>query len=124
MTYTEYLEAYRKVWYGCKTDNPNAEFAEKYSPNIEIRTNKDLSDSTVYAIWWFNENNFSGALTINNTKKTEFEVNRDNVSDVFTLTVANQNPAKCDIKAYMNQFEKSFRMLCEIQAMKVKLGKS
>lgn len=85
------------------------------------RTQKELSESVQYAVKWFEKNGFDGQLTRNNTAKTEFVVSKDGVSDTFTLTATRQDPRKCDIKRYMAEFEKSFTMKCEIEALRKQL---
>ena len=117
MEFKEFLTTYEKVWKTSTAENPNKEF-EKYCQPITICTDKILSDSAMYAIWWFVENGFFGSLVRNNTSKTEWIVTRNNVTDNFTLTATLQSPKKCNIKAYMKEFEKSFEMKCEIEKLK------
>ena len=118
MKFLEFKKLYHEIWRVCATDNPNGEFTKSVDISIVINTNKELSESVVYAIWYFNEHSFSGELTVNNSSKTEFSVNKDGITDSFRLTASQQNPQKCDIKSYMNQFEKSFNMKCEIERLK------
>lgn len=84
-------------------------------------TDKELSAHVKYAIKWFEQNGFSGKLTTHNVNKTEFAVSKDGVVDVFTLTAAKQDPRKCNIKKYMEEFEKSFTMKQEIECLKREL---
>ena len=86
--------------------------------SIRVTTDKELSESAVYAIWWFNENCFSGRMTTNNTAKTEWKVNKEGTEDIFTLTATNQDPKRCDIKSYMELFNKSFKLKQEIERLK------
>lgn len=88
---------------------------------ITFDKEKELSEHELYAIWFFTQNAYTGSIITHNTAKTEFEVRRDGVSDVFILTSANQNPKRCDIVKYMELFEKSFQMKTEICQMKNKL---
>lgn len=117
MEFSEFLAKYRYIWFTSHAMNPNKEF-EQYCQPITICTNKILSDSAVYAIWWFVQNGFYGSLITNNTSKTEWVVSRDDVTDNFTLTATQQNPKKCDIKSYMECFRKSFDMKCEIERLR------
>ena len=83
-----------------------------------VTTIKELSESAIYVIWWFNENGFSGKMTTNNTSKTEWKVEKEGTEDIFTLTASRQNPKTCDIKKYMELFDKSFKMKQEIERLK------
>lgn len=85
------------------------------------KTDKELSAHAQYAIKWFEQNGFSGKLTVNNTNKTEFLVMKDGTEDVFTLTATRQDPRKCDIQKYMELFGKSFTMKQEIERLKREL---
>ena len=120
MKYPEFKKLYREIWNSDNSDNPNKSFANAFFSAIELNTNKELSDNVLYALWFFYNHKFIGTMTINNSSKTEFIVKRDGVTDTFTLTVTLQNPQKCDIKSYMEQFEKSFNMKCEIERLKAK----
>lgn len=121
MVFEDFKKAYNSIWKTSMSNNPNMEFDCICNPIHITKTNKELSDSVLYVIWWFMENGFSGKLTVNNTSKTEFIVNKEGVEDTFTLTSANQNPNRCDIKQYMELFAKSFSMLQEIKRMKSEL---
>ena len=118
MKYPEFKKLYREIWNSNNSDNPNKSFANAFFNAIELNTNKKLSDNVLYALWFFYNHKFTGTMTINNSSKTEFIVKRDNVADTFTLTATHQNPQKCDIKSYMDQFEKSFNLKCEIERLK------
>ena len=120
MKFAEFKKLYQEIWHTDKSDNPNQSFAKALFGAIDINTDKELSESVLYAMWFFYNNRFAGALTVNNSSKTEFTVMRDSVSDTFTLTATQQNPQKCDIKSYMKQFEKSFNMKCEIERLKAR----
>lgn len=82
------------------------------------KTDKELSSHVLYAIKWFEENGFAGELIVNNTKKTEFLISKDGIQETFTLTVAKQNPHKCDIAKYMELFAKSFELRQKIEQFK------
>lgn len=116
MEFKEFLTTYEKMWKTSIAENPNKEF-ERYCKPITIGTNKILSDSAIYVTWWFMKNGFFGSLIRNNTSKTEWVVARNGVTDNFILTATLQSPKKCDIKAYMKEFEKSFNMKCEIERL-------
>lgn len=118
MKYPEFKKLYHEIWNSDNSDNPNKSFANAFFSAIELNTNKELSDNVLYALWFFYNHKFTGTMTINNSSKTEFIVKRDDVTDTFTLTATQQNPQKCDIKSYMDQFEKSFNMKCEIERLK------
>lgn len=118
MKYPEFKKLYREIWNSNNSDNPNKSFANAFFNAIELNTNKELSDNVLYALWFFYNHKFTGTMTTNNSSKTEFIVKRDGVTDTFTLTATNQNPQKCDIKSYMDQFEKSFNLKCEIERLK------
>ena len=60
----------------------------------------------------------NAARTKNNTAKTEYIVQKEAVTDTFTLTATNQSPTKCDIEKYMELFNKSFNMKCQIEHLK------
>ena len=98
MKFPEFKKLYHEIWRVCATDNPNGEFTKSVDISIVINTNKELSESVVYAIWYFNEHSFSGELTVNNSSKTEFSVNKDGITDSFRLTASQQNPRRsgCD----------------------------
>lgn len=118
MDFSKFLAIYRHIWFTSYAKNPNKEFEHYCKPISLGDTDKTLSKSALYAIWWFIQNGFDGILTANNTSKTEWFVARDGVSDMFTLTATNQNPKKCNISAYMEDFRKSFEMKCEIEKLK------
>lgn len=118
MNFNEFKKLYEKTWDNSKAENPNAEFNDNFKSFNIRRTNKVLSDSALYAIWYLNENSYTSYLTTNNTSKTEWTVTKDDTIDTFTLTSTNQNPKKCNIKEYMKLFEKSFAMKQEIEKLR------
>ena len=122
MEFKEFLATYGNVWKTSTEVNPNKEF-ERHCQPITICTDKLLSDSSMYATWWFVQNKFFGSLIRNNTNKAEWVVSKDGITDTFTLTSTQQNPKKCDIKAYMECFRKSFDMKCEIERLRAMKNK-
>lgn len=71
---------------------------------------KETSKHEEYAIQWFNDNGFTGKVLHQWVSETAFEVERDGVTDSFRLTYTMQDPRKCDIASYMEQFRKSFEL--------------
>ena len=118
MNFNEFKKLYEKTWNNSKAENPNAEFNDNFKSFNIRRTNKVLSDSALYVIWYLNENSYTSYLTTNNTSKTEWTVTKDDTIDTFTLTTTNQNPKKCNIKEYVKLFEKSFAMKQELEKLR------
>ena len=83
---------------------------------------KYTSELEDYAIKWFNENGFNGKVIHQWVSETAFEVEKDGVKDNFRLTATMMDKRKCNIKEYMEQFKKSFDMLCQINRMKKELN--
>lgn len=123
MTFTIFKNAYRKLFHSINSSNPNEEFAKTNCPNITIKSKKELSDSSLYSLWWFQENGFTGTLTVNNTAKTEWEITKDGTSDVFTLTCSKQNPERYDIKAEMDFFARSFALKQKLEKLRKEVRK-
>lgn len=95
-----------------------------FRPELEVPENKSLDLSNMrwafakeekYAIRWFNTNGFSGKLIGQYLSKTKFEVEKNGVTDIFELP---QGLPAIDIKAYMEQYAKSFEMKCELQVLR------
>lgn len=118
MTFKEFKKLYDQIWNDSTADNPNVEFNDNFKSFDMRRTNKVLSDSALYTIWYLNENGYTSYLTTNNTSKTEWTVTKDDTTDTFTLTATNQNPKKCKIKEYVKLFEKSFAMKQELEKLR------
>ncbi len=118
MNFTTLKTNYRNICKNSTDDNPNIIFMEQNLPNMTITTNKELSDSVLYALWWFSENGFQVELRTYNTSKAVFYVTKDGVDDLFELTSTKQDPKKCDIVSYMEQFGKCFAMKQEIERLK------
>ena len=87
------------------------------------RIRKYTNSHEDYAINWFNNNGFDGEVVHQWVSETAFRVEKDGVGDTFRLTAAQQSPDKCDIKRYMEDFGKSFRMKVEIVNLKRQLAK-
>ena len=81
---------------------------------------KYTNDHEEYVMKWFDTHGFSGRVVHQWTTDTLFEVEKDGVTDTLQLTAAHQS-TKCDIVKYMNDFERSFNMLCEIIRLKKEL---
>ena len=122
MTFKEFKNQYEDIWNTSKKDNPNIEIAHKIGFDIS-GTNKILSNHALYAVYWLIVNGFEGKITKNNTAKTEYVVQKEGVTDTFTLTATNQSPTKCNIEQYMELFNKSFDMKCQIEQLKNELRK-
>ena len=123
MPFGEFKNNYDYVWEHSIASNPNEEFEDTIQLYYSLgNTDKELSESALYVVWWFNVHGFRGEIVRNNTAKTEYSVCKDEVTDTFTLTATNQNPKKCDIKKYMNCYKKSFDMKCEIERLKKELA--
>ena len=83
---------------------------------------KYTNEHEEYAIKWFNDHGFDGRVTHQWTTETAFEVEKNGVKDNFRITSTNMYPEKCNIKEYMEQFNKSFEMKCDIVKMKEELA--
>ncbi len=79
----------------------------------------EFSDEEKYAIDWFNKNGFSGNLDRQHISKTKFTITKDNVTDKFEL----QSGTGYDIAAYMEQYGRSFEMLCELTQLRAELAR-
>lgn len=123
MTFKEFKKLYETIWNESTETNPNIEFTANLNKFNISYTNKVLSDSALYAVWYFVTNGFTGGIIKNNTAKTEYTIIKNGVTDTFTLTATNQSPTKCDIKKYMELFNKSFNMKCELEQLKAQLRK-
>lgn len=85
---------------------------------------KETTKHEEYAIKWFNEHGFNGAVIHQWVTETAFKIERDGVADDFRLTATMQDKRKCNIKEYMEQFLKSFEMKVQIEKMKLELSKN
>lgn len=118
MTFNEFKKLYENTWNNSTAENPNTDFNDNFKSFDMRRTNKVLSDSALYVIWYLNENGYTSYLTTNNTSKTEWTITKEDTIDTFTLTSTNQNPKKCNIKEYVKLFEKSFAMKQELEKLR------
>ena len=73
----------------------------------------DMSPEEKYAVKWFNDHGFNGDVQ-QLLSKTKFTVTKNGVTDTsFQIpTIPNVK-----IKDLMEQYEKSFEMLCKLQAL-------
>ena len=79
----------------------------------------EISDEEQYAINWFNQNGFSGTLDRQYISKTKFTITKDDVTDKFEL----QSGTGYDIAAYMEQYGRSFRQLCELTWLRAEMAR-
>lgn len=79
----------------------------------------ELSAEEQYAIEWFNQNGFSGTLDRQCISKTKFTITKDGVADKFEL----QSGTDYDIAAYMEQYGRSFEMLCELTRLRAEMAR-
>lgn len=120
MEFDKFRKAYRDFRANCVLDNINREFFADMPVMLNIK-DKELSDSELYAVWYMIENGFTVLYKTCNSSRTELVATKGEVSDLFTLTAATQNPRRCDIKQYMELFSKSFAMkeeLVKLRALK------
>lgn len=80
----------------------------------------DLSKEELYAINWFNQHGFDGRLEKQFVSKSIFVISKDNITDKFELM---QGVKNMDIRAYMNQYERNWKMLCELSELRKKVQK-
>ena len=73
----------------------------------------DMSPEEKYAVKWFNDHGFDGDVQ-QLLSKTKFTVTKNGVTDTsFQIpTIPNVK-----IKDLMEQYEKSFEMICKLQAL-------
>lgn len=82
---------------------------------IDISNAKwELSKEEQYAVKWFNDNGFDGKLDKQLLSKTKFSVSKNNISDIFELP---NGLEKVNIKNVMNDYAKSFDMLCKLKGV-------
>jgi len=75
----------------------------------------DFSAEEKYAIEWFEEHGFSVTLERQFISKTKFTVVKGGVADHFELPQGMKN---FNVKKYMEQYEKSFARLCDLQMLR------
>lgn len=73
----------------------------------------DMSPEEKYAVKWFNDHGFNGDVQ-QLLSKTKFTVTKNGITDTsFQIpTIPNVK-----IKDLMEQYEKSFEMICKLQAL-------
>ena len=74
-----------------------------------------LSETEQYVIKWFEENGFDGKLEKQYISKTRFTISKDGVTDHVELV---QGITNMDVVAYMEQYRKSFELLCELHQLR------
>lgn len=88
---------------------------------IDISSTKwDFSKEEKYVINWFNEKGFDGKLEKQYVSKTVFTVTKDGITDKFELP---QGIVFKSISNYMKQYEKNWKMLCELQQLRKEVQK-
>lgn len=75
----------------------------------------DFSKEEKYAVKWLNDHDFDGKLEKQFVSKSIFTITKDGVTDKFELP---QGFKYRSISSYMNQFEKNWEMLCELQKLR------
>ena len=75
----------------------------------------DFSKEEIFVIKWFDEHGFNGKIVKQYISKTIFQIEKNRISDKFELP---QGIVFKNISAYMNQYNKNFDMLCELQKLK------
>ena len=78
----------------------------------------ELSKGEKYAIQWFEEHGFEGTLDRQYLSKTYFTVTKDSVTDEFALPLGNKN---IQYPPIMDQYARSFALLCELEALRRKV---
>lgn len=74
-----------------------------------------FSKEEAYVIKWFNDNGFEGEIAKQYISKTKFIIRKGGIEDKFELV---QGLKDIDIKSYMEQYKKSFDMLCELEKLR------
>ena len=75
----------------------------------------ELTKGEKYAIRWFEEHGFEGRPDRQYLSKTYFTVSKDGVSDVFSLPMGSKG---IDYPAIMEQYDRSFKLLCELEELR------
>lgn len=84
-----------------------------------IKATRVLSNEEMYAIDWFNKHGFEGTLDRQFPRKAKFSVGKNGVTDKFELLCC----ADYDIAAYMEQYGRSFEMLCELTRLRAEMAR-
>ena len=83
---------------------------------INVKNAKwNLSKEEKVAIKWFEDNGFEGGLDKQYLSKTKFTVRKNGVEDKFELP---QGTNGLNAKKYMEEYGKSFDLLCELQSLR------
>ena len=77
----------------------------------------DFSKEEKFAIKWFEENGYNGKIIKQYISKTIFEISKDGITDKFELP---QGIRFKNIKGYMEQYRKSWTLLCELHRLREK----
>lgn len=84
-----------------------------------IKATRVLSNEEMYAIDWFNKHGFEGTLDRQYRRKARFTVTKNGVTDKFELLCCEDY----DIEGYMEQYERSFEMLCELTRLRTEMAR-
>ncbi len=84
-----------------------------------IKATRVLSNEEMYAVEWFNKHDYDGMLDRQFPRKAKFTVTKNGVTDKFELLCC----ANYDIAAYMEQYARSFEMLCELTKLRAELAR-
>ena len=79
----------------------------------------EFSDQELYAIEWLNEHGFSGYLKKQYKSKTDFIVKRDGIEDIFYVPIR----SNYNIKRYMEEYGRSFDLLCKLKEAELEFMK-
>lgn len=75
----------------------------------------DFSKEERYAIRWFAENGYTGRIVKQYISKTVFEISKDGVTSKFEIP---QGIDLKNVKKYMEQYRKNWKVLCELQDLR------
>lgn len=75
----------------------------------------DFSNGEKYAISWLEEHGFDVTINKRYISKDDMTVSKDGISDKFSLPLGNP---KINYKNIMEQFDRNWKMLCELQKLK------
>ena len=78
----------------------------------------ELSQGEKYAIQWFEEHGFEGTLNRQYLSKTYFTVTKDGVTDEFALPMGSKD---IQYPTIMEQYARSFALLCELEELRRKV---
>ena len=69
-----------------------------------------LSPAEEYTVKWFSDNGFVGSITKQTQSKTVFDIERNGISDTFTLIMSKGRVQ--NIEKYMENYRKEYELLC------------